>query len=441
MHADSAVYFERQLTRFTVLDELFGPLSIRALEDDRFERRVEGYLPAAHVVFLDELFKCSSAVLNALLSVMNERTFVQGARTEPVPLVCLVAASNEAPESEDLDALVDRFLFSLRVVPVSRSSRRRLLQAASRGLPEHVVVDDVPPLCLRAVARLRDAAAAHCILSDAAEALLLRVVRDAEEAIVATAAAAAAEAEGAVIASDDAEEGTGRGPVSDRRLARTARALRVAAASCGRALVSPWDVLLVARMWPTVVDVLKSPEALLDTVIAEATPRSALLPGLSAATLGLYESLFAACEVSAAQRSHELSAEMATVSRQAEEVLSTAAVEHASIRAQTAADASLIGSHAWLSASEKRRALNGLRAGCRQTCADLKTVAGDVAAIRTLASMCVEGASGAWPSANSAFVVAPLLGVCAVNSRLHPDAPARAKQFAMALMDGLGPTR
>ena len=121
-------YFERLLTKFTVPEELFGPLSIKGLEDDRYERLTEGYLPNASVAFLDEIFKANSAILNALLTLLNERRFDNGVKRVKVPLITVVGASNELPEGEELNALFDRFLFRCHVGPVSSGSFPKLLE-------------------------------------------------------------------------------------------------------------------------------------------------------------------------------------------------------------------------------------------------------------------------------------------------------------------------
>ncbi|MBP7442582.1 MAG: AAA family ATPase, partial [Thauera sp.] len=90
-----ARYFERLLTRFTVPEELFGPLSIRALEEDRYERHVAGFLPDAEVAFIDEVFKANSAILNALLTLLNEREFDNGAGRLRCPLISVIGATNQ----------------------------------------------------------------------------------------------------------------------------------------------------------------------------------------------------------------------------------------------------------------------------------------------------------------------------------------------------------
>ncbi|CAJ1367553.1 unnamed protein product, partial [Effrenium voratum] len=96
-------FFERLLTRFSVPEEIFGPLSLRALENDELRRKVEGFLPTADVAFLDEVFKANSSILNALLTLLNERRFDNGGERVDVPLWTAVAASNELPESDELE--------------------------------------------------------------------------------------------------------------------------------------------------------------------------------------------------------------------------------------------------------------------------------------------------------------------------------------------------
>ncbi|HVH42551.1 MAG TPA: AAA family ATPase [Labilithrix sp.] len=124
-----ARYFERLLTRFSVPEELFGPLSLKALERDSYERLIDGYLPSAHVAFLDEIFEANSAILNALLGILNERVFDNGAQRRPVPLACVIAASNEIPDN--VPALSDRFLVRLLVEPVSDDGFDALLGATA----------------------------------------------------------------------------------------------------------------------------------------------------------------------------------------------------------------------------------------------------------------------------------------------------------------------
>jgi MoxR-like ATPase len=109
-----AEYFEYLLTRFTEPNEIFGPIDIKAFQDGEYRRRMEGMLPAAEIVFLDEVFKANSAILNSLLSVLNERVYTVGGRVHRVPLISAFAASNEVPNDEDLMAVFDRFLLRVR---------------------------------------------------------------------------------------------------------------------------------------------------------------------------------------------------------------------------------------------------------------------------------------------------------------------------------------
>ena len=124
---DGARYFERLLTRFSTPEELFGPLSLKALEHDRYERLTDGYLPTASIAFLDEVFKANSAILNALLTLLNEREFDNGSARARTPLICVIGATNDVPQDEALMAFYDRFLVRVPVAAVSDASFAPLL--------------------------------------------------------------------------------------------------------------------------------------------------------------------------------------------------------------------------------------------------------------------------------------------------------------------------
>ena len=110
-----AHYFQWLLTKFTTPEELFGAVSLKALEADDYRRVTDHKLPEAHIAFLDEVFKSSSSILNAILSIINERVFHNGKEATAVPLLTLFGASNELPEDDELLALYDRFLLRFGV--------------------------------------------------------------------------------------------------------------------------------------------------------------------------------------------------------------------------------------------------------------------------------------------------------------------------------------
>ncbi len=114
-----AAVFSCVLNRTTLPDEVFGPTKLSALREDRFERNTEGMLPEAEVAFLDEVFKSSSAVLNAMLPILNERVYKNDGVWREVPLQIAICASNEMPEDrEELGALYDRLLVRHVVEPI-----------------------------------------------------------------------------------------------------------------------------------------------------------------------------------------------------------------------------------------------------------------------------------------------------------------------------------
>ncbi len=206
-----AAYFERLLTRFSVPEELFGPLSLKALEQDRYERLIEGFLPTAQVAFLDEVFKANSAILNALLTLLNEREFDNGSGRIKVPLVSVIGATNEVPEDESLQAFHDRFLLRVPVHPIADDSFAELL-----ALPAMSAVAQ-PRLQARDLAPLRERAQ-QVVLPDAIIAHLVQARRwCAQHAVT----------------------------VSDRRWRKLVGLLQVQAASRGASQVQRWDLWLL----------------------------------------------------------------------------------------------------------------------------------------------------------------------------------------------------
>lgn len=210
-----ARYFERLLTRFTVPEELFGPLSIRALEEDRYERHTAGFLPDAAIAFIDEVFKANSAILNALLTLLNEREFDNGAGRQHCPLVSVIGATNDVPEDEVGEAFFDRFLTRLPVAPVSTEGFAALLDTGCTDAWS--LADDALALADADLAAL--AAAARQVALPAGVVAVLSALR-----------------------THLAAEG---GYVSDRRWVKTLWLLRVAAASEGRSALRVWDLLLL----------------------------------------------------------------------------------------------------------------------------------------------------------------------------------------------------
>src|SRR3954451_2702404 len=126
-------YFEYMLTRFTEPSEIIGAIDIKELRDGKYIRKKEGKLPTARLVFLDEIFKSNSAILNILLTIINEKKFYQEGKPEAVPLRVMFAATNEIPEQGELAALKDRFVLKVLSRSVQDDFFTELIDAGLQG--------------------------------------------------------------------------------------------------------------------------------------------------------------------------------------------------------------------------------------------------------------------------------------------------------------------
>ncbi len=250
---EDALYFERLLTRFSVPEELFGPLSISALEQDRYERQTAGYLPQASIAFIDEVFKANSAILNALLTLLNERKFDNGAGRQACPLISVIGATNEVPADEVAEAFFDRFLVRLPVGPVSAGGFRQLMALDGRCGAQ--VADALAP-------SERDA------ITQAAGAV--RVTEEVAQ----------------LLAELRAHLVNGHIYVSDRRWVKIAWLLRVAAATEGRAALCLWDLWLLP--WCTAHDGAGQ-DAVNDWLLTRLGVRTALSPPRLARVVEAFE--------------------------------------------------------------------------------------------------------------------------------------------------------
>ena len=149
-------YFEYLIGRFTEPSEIFGPLDLVALQNGEVRPDVSGMLPEAELAFLDEIFLGSTAILNTLLGILNERRYRRGHVDLNCPLTTCVAASNHFPDDPMLRAFADRFLLTAFVDPVGDHALESLLDAGWRyGVEQNA---DRPLLTMSDIARLTDAA-------------------------------------------------------------------------------------------------------------------------------------------------------------------------------------------------------------------------------------------------------------------------------------------
>ena len=126
-------YFQWLLTRFSTPEEIFGPVSLKSLENDEYRRITSNKLPEAHIAFLDEVWKANSAILNSMLTIINERKFDNGSTRNDVDLISVFGASNELPQDEELAALYDRFILRFDVPYIREASHWKSLISGAVG--------------------------------------------------------------------------------------------------------------------------------------------------------------------------------------------------------------------------------------------------------------------------------------------------------------------
>ncbi|HEV2259543.1 MAG TPA: AAA family ATPase [Streptosporangiaceae bacterium] len=154
-----ASQFRYLLTRFTEPSELFGPLDIEQFQAGSYQIRTDNMLPEAEIVFLDEVFQASSAILNTLLALLNERRFNNGARTVPTPLISLYGATAAPPEDPAVVAFSDRFLLRLELTRVREDRLGDLLDLGWEQERTQIAAEAAGPVQIVTPAQLKELSA------------------------------------------------------------------------------------------------------------------------------------------------------------------------------------------------------------------------------------------------------------------------------------------
>lgn len=221
--------FEYLMSRFSTPDEIFGPVSISKLKDcDTYERLTDGYLPTADIVFLDEIWKAGPSIQNALLTVLNEKIFRNGDHEMSLPLKGIIAASNELPaRNEGLEALWDRFLFRMVVLPLE--SHDAFAHMITGRTETSVTID--PALTIMADEYAQWQPQIETVAVDDSIIEIISRIRTLLRKGIST----------------DRESEPQPVYVSDRRWKKIVRLMRTAAFLCGRDRVDPLDGFLIGH--------------------------------------------------------------------------------------------------------------------------------------------------------------------------------------------------
>lgn len=237
-------YFEYLLTRFSEPNELFGPIDLVKLREGVVATVTSGMLPEAEFAFLDELFNANSAILNNLLTVLNERTYRRGLETHRLPLVSAFAASNHLPEDDALQALFDRFLLRVKVDSLPRERLPGLLAAGweleRNGSPAAATPESPSADQLRAMAARAKDVDLNPVLELYADAATK--IRDLGIAF------------------------------SDRRAVKVLKLIAASAVMCGRTDANPSDLWVLRYVWDRVEQI--APLGMLVNGLLELSPKA-----------------------------------------------------------------------------------------------------------------------------------------------------------------------
>lgn len=225
---EQSAYFEYLMHRFSTPEDIFGPIALTELKKDRYYRNTDGFLPSASFAFLDEIWKSSPAILNSLLTIINEKIFRNGGATEQVPLKALISASNEIPpENQGLEALYDRFIVRLEVPSLAlRDNFETLLN--SRPVQAKAKVDKALLVKQDELAEWKEAY--HDVSLSKETLLVIAAIRTNLAKL----------------------KGEKAAYVSDRRWKKAAELLKASAFFCGRQETNLTDTLLLRHcLWTT----------------------------------------------------------------------------------------------------------------------------------------------------------------------------------------------
>ena len=253
--------FEYLMSRFSTPDEIFGPVSIRKMkEEDKYERNVDGYMPTADIVFLDEIWKAGPAIQNSLLTAINEKIYHNGENDIRLPMKVLIGASNELPASgEGLEALWDRFIIRMVCGSISKredfdkmilddrtdlnpSIKCTISEKEYHHWQSEISKINVPYEILDAIHSIR-------------EALKTVSIQDEEE-----------------YNDEESEDESRLVYVSDRRWKKIIRLLRTSALMQGRDTVNPSDLLLLKYcLWQELDEIKPINMIIIRSVFSECT--------------------------------------------------------------------------------------------------------------------------------------------------------------------------